>query len=653
MNPLLRESGQELDYAAISVDHIRGACDSAIQHAESTKQKILAAPDGQKWGRLYGFDDYFDHINQILGPLELLNEVRPDLSETCQVCITRLHNFLDETFLDESLFRALKAFQMTFATMTGAELILMERLLFAFQRNGLQLPEQQRQVFRALSQEITQLELAFQHAISDDATKLTFDQSDLLGVPENVCAHHKQADGSYVFPLVAPSVLPLLTFAECESTRKTTYLAYLNKAAPSNIDTLETLLQKRYEKAHLLGYETYADYELAEKMAQTPHNVNQFINDLHSKSHNKAKKDLEFILDKFELKALEPWNKSYYFEKARRAFYSVDQMAYRAYFPLEKVLAFLFQQSETLFDVSVCKADLPVWHESVRSFEVFQDKKLIARFFLDLHPRTGKYSHAACFGLSSGKETGTGYRTPEAALVCNFLPGQGDEPCLLTHDEVETVFHEFGHLWHQLLTQCPFSLLAGTSVLHDFVETPSQFFELWAWRKDSLKAMSAHWQTGEPLPDEMIERLLVSDRFNTGIDLQQQLFYSALDMAYHAVPIKKKLDTTAVIAKLQGEMTPFPYVENTHFQAGFGHLVGYAAGYYGYLYSRVFAEDLAEMVRQVLDQPGGPSVKELGRRLRKYLFGPGGGEDPHHILRALLGRDPDPNALLKRLAIVG
>jgi len=282
----------------------------------------------------------------------------------------------------------------------------------------------------------------------------------------------------------------------------------------------------------------------------------------------------------------------------------------------------------------------------VRGFEIFDGDRLIGRFYLDLFPRPNKYNHAACFGLRSGRLHGTGYQLPEAALVCNFPRPTAEKTSLLPHGEVETLFHEFGHLLHHMLTNAPLATFAGTSVVRDFVEMPSQIMEHWAWEKEALQRFAVHYLSGDPIPDDLVARMLAVKQLNSGIDVQQQLLYAAIDMTFHdGFESASAKDTTSLVQHLSERYTLFPLPEGTCLQASFGHLIGYAAGYYGYLWSRVFADDLYSVFKR-----DGIFSAETGRRFRQVLAA-GGGVDPMVLIEDFLGRAPNMDAFLAELGL--
>jgi thimet oligopeptidase len=321
--------------------------------------------------------------------------------------------------------------------------------------------------------------------------------------------------------------------------------------------------------------------------------------------------------------------------------YHLDAEELKAYFPLERVLQGIFGISRILFGITFREAAMPVWHPEVRTFELHGPEGLVARLYLDLFPRKHKYGHAACFGISGGSETGAGYRKPSAALVCNFPPPTSSQPSLLTHDNVVTLFHEFGHVLHHLLTHAALYSQSGTHVATDFVEVPSQLFENWAWEYESLKRFALHYKTGEVLPESLFEKMIAARNADSGLHIAQQLFYGTLDMTFHDRYDPTTTGTTEVVRRVQGEVSPYPYLEGTHMETSFGHLNGYAAGYYSYLWSRVYADDMYSAFRKK-----GVLNGETGRRLNEQVFSMGSSRDEGELIRTFLGREPDQRAFM-------
>jgi thimet oligopeptidase len=316
---------------------------------------------------------------------------------------------------------------------------------------------------------------------------------------------------------------------------------------------------------------------------------------------------------------------------------------------MNNVLNGLFSITQHLFNLQFVEVKNPsVWHPDVRMFEVMKDGKMISRFYLDLYPRQNKYGHAACFGIISGKMTDKGYQYPTASLVCNFPKPTKDKPSLMPHSDVETFFHEFGHVLHNMVTTSDLYYFAGTNVAQDFVEAPSQIFENWAWEYDALKLFAKHYKTGEVLPEALYQKMKASKNAGSGLTTLQQIFYGTLDMTLHDKfkPEGTTTTTTDVLKDLQNKITFYPYLQGSHMQYSFGHLNGYGAGYYGYLWSKVYAQDMFSIFKKngIMDQ-------KTGIRYRDIILARGASEDPMNLVKDFLGREPNQDAYLKDLGL--
>jgi thimet oligopeptidase len=418
---------------------------------------------------------------------------------------------------------------------------------------------------------------------------------------------------------------------------------------------LQNLLKARKEMATLLGYKSFAEYQVETRMAKQPETIWDFEDNLVEKVKEKARQDYDELLavkkehlKKEDVNVIQPWEASFYNNMLLVNNYQLDDAKLKEYFELKNVLDGLFKITQHLFDVQYEEVkDAQVWHEDVTMYEVKQNNKLIGRFYLDLHPRPNKYSHAACFPMVQGKLTNAGYQIPTASLVCNFPRPEKDQPALMPHSQVITFFHEFGHVLHNMLTTAELASFAGTSVARDFVEAPSQIFENWAWNYDALKLFAKHYKTGELLPKELFNKMVAARNVGAGLAASQQIFYGMLDMTLHdRFDPTADISTTAIVKDLQNNVTLYPYLEGTSMQAAFGHLYGYGAGYYGYLWSKVYAEDMFSLFEKngVMDQ-------KTGKRYREEVLSKGGTEDELQLVRNFLGREPNEEAFLKSLGL--
>ncbi|MEZ4751279.1 MAG: M3 family metallopeptidase [Bdellovibrionota bacterium] len=427
-----------------------------------------------------------------------------------------------------------------------------------------------------------------------------------------------------------------------------------NRGGDRNTDLLEQAIGLRHESAELLGKRTMPPSSWNSGWPKSREKVLAFLNDLIAKLKPKGEADLAEMLEfkrKDEPGATEilPWDWRYYDNQIKKEKYQVDHQKIKEYFPLATVNKGMFEIYETLLNVDFVEdTDAPRWHDSVLAYKVVDRKtnKHVASFYMDLFPRPGKYGHAAAFTLVSGYTRPDGsYQRPVSSIVANYNAPQEGQPSLLTHSEVETQFHEFGHIMHQVLTTAPYTTFSGTRVKRDFVEAPSQMLENWVWNKESLSKLSGHFQRPtETLPDELLDSLLKAKLANAGITYLRQLFFGMLDMTYHT---SASVNSTAVYEKLQKEIMLIAMPPGTQPQASFGHLMGgYDAGYYGYLWSEVFAQDMFTR----FEKEGLLNAK-TGADYRHWILEKGGTVDPSELIKGFLGREPNNVAFLESLGL--
>ena len=390
-------------------------------------------------------------------------------------------------------------------------------------------------------------------------------------------------------------------------------------------------------------------------MAKLPQNVWDFEDNLVEKLKEKARMDYDELLTVKRAKlgdesidVIQPWESGYYNNILLKEKYDLDQNLVKEYFPTDEVIDGLFQIAQHLFGVEFEEVKDPsVWHKDVRMFNVKKDGKIISRFYTDLFPRPNKYSHAACFPMIGGKETPEGYQMPVATLVCNFPAPTADVPSLLTHSDVETFFHEFGHVLHNVLTTTKLSSHSGTSVARDFVEAPSQIFENWTWNYDALILFAKNYKTGEVLPTDLFDKMVAAKNVGSGLSFTQQVFYGMIDFTLHdKYDPSSSTPTTEIVKELQNKITLYPYLEGTHMHAAFGHLMGYAAGYYSYLWSLVYAQDMFSVF-----ETNGIMDVTTGLRYRDIILSTGGSRDELGMVVEFLGREPNQEAFFKSIGL--
>ncbi|EMG47786.1 hypothetical protein G210_1760 [Candida maltosa Xu316] len=547
----------------------------------------------------------------------------------------------------------------------------LEKSITAFKRNGLALPEETREKVKKLQVELNNLRVQFAKNLNEDKGYVLFTKEELDGIPEDTLNQYEEVDGKLKVTFKYPDIFPVFKHANVSNTRKVANVAYGNRCV-ENGPILENIIKIRYEIAKLLGYDTYSDYVLEERLAKTKDTVLNFLTDLRGKltpvAENELKVLKEFKKEDLKARGLEPedefysWDYNYYNERLLEKKYKVDHVKIAEYFPLESTVAKMLGFYEKIFDIKFVKVNKPdpkaTWHEDVQQYAIYQNVKeggkaleFMGWIYFDLHPREGKYGHAANFGLGPGylEQDEKTRHTPITVLVCNFTKPSKDKPSLLKHDEVTTFFHELGHGIHNILSKTKYARFHGTHVERDFVETPSQMLEYWTWSKNELKELSSHYKTGEPISDELIDQLISTKHVNTGLFNLRQLFFGIFDMSLHTVSSQEDLDNLDIFKtwnKLREEVTLLPSDNNTtKGYASFGHIAGgYESGYYGYLYSLVYAADIYYSLFKE-----DPMNLENGIRYRDIILKPGGSKEIMDNLVELLGRKPNSEAFLQEI----
>lgn len=523
---------------------------------------------------------------------------------------------------------------------------LLEQLLRDYHRNGIDLPEAGQKRLRELNAEITKLGQAFEENLASGTRTIDATEKDLEGLPKPYLDAHKPGpDGKIKISTDYPDYFPVMQYAKNRAFALELFKTFDNRAADKNVALLDKLLAAREEKAKLLGYATWADYVIEPRMAKTPQTVATFLEGLRVHIEKKGASEMDELLAMHEklggkkTDKLPPSDRTYLEDRVRQAKYGLDSKEVSEYFEVTKVKNGILAITSKIFGITFRKADLPAWHADVEPMEVVDKSgKVIGRFYFDLYPRPGKYKHAAVFSIRDTKTMADGSRLlPIAAIECNFPKPGGASPALMSHQDATTFFHEFGHVIHHLLSKTETVTFAGTSVARDFVEAPSQMLEEWAWDKSTLALFARHYQTDKPLPDALYQKMVRSRGFGRALATQRQLFLAGLDQAYHTR--KTPMDTTAMLAEIQSKYTPFKYVEGTHFQGTFGHLVGYDAGYYGYQWALSIAQDLFTRF-----SAAGLLDEATARDYRERVLERGGSDDENELVKNFLGRAPSDAA---------
>ncbi|WP_338864125.1 M3 family metallopeptidase [Myxococcus stipitatus] len=515
----------------------------------------------------------------------------------------------------------------------------MEKVLRDFRRSGVDRDDATRARVKALNEELVRIGQEFSRNMLQDTRTVSLPPSALDGLPEDyVRAHAPGEDGKVTITTDYPDIIPFMTYSRDAKAREQMWRTFRQRGYPSNTDVLQRLVARRHELATLLGYRNYAAYATEDKMIRDENAAADFIARIADASGARMQRDYGLLLERKrrdtpDAARVDPWDQAYLEDRIKAEQYAFDSQAVRPYFEYSRVKQGMLDLTARMFGVSYRRVEnATVWHPDVEAYDVLEDGALKGRFYLDMHPRADKYKHAAQFTLTSGK---AGRRLPEGVLMCNF-PKPGTEPALLQHDDVETFLHEFGHLLHHIFGgHTRWSGVSGVRTEWDFVEAPSQMLEEWARDAASLRTFAKHYQTNEPLPEEMVTRLRRADEFGKGLWVRQQMFYAALSLElYRRNP--EGLDATALVRELQGKYTPFPYVEGTYFHLSFGHLEGYSSNYYTYMWSMVIAKDLFTVF-----QTKGMLSPEPAKAYRRAVLEPGGSDDAARLVHAFLGRDYD------------
>ncbi|MEZ4401116.1 MAG: M3 family metallopeptidase [Kofleriaceae bacterium] len=621
-------------------------CRGGIATAKQALPGVLAVTGPRSVDNtLAPLNQLFTALGNSMAAAGLYSEVHPDVDvqAAARTCEQEGSAFVTDLMLDRGLYDAIAAVDLAAADADTQRFA--SHMLRDFRQAGVDKDDATRTRLKQIDEQLTELGQQFSKNIASDVRAIEVDSpAALAGLPDDfIAAHAPGADGKIKITTDYPDYLPFMTYAEDDGLRRELYVKFRARADQANEQILGDVLDLRAEKALLLGFDNWADYVTADKMIKSGKAAADFIERVAKLAKKRAAKDYaellkeERTIDK-KAKLVEDWQKTYLENRVKKHKYAVDSKEIRPYFPFQQTLQGLLDITGAVYDLQYVKAtDATPWHPDVQVFDVMRAGTKLGRIYLDMQPRANKYKHAAQFTVKDGV---AGVQLPEGALVCNF-PG-GDE--LMEHDDVVTMFHEFGHLMHHILGgQQRWVRQSGVATEQDFVEAPSQMFEEWAWNHETL-ARFAKNADGQVIPAELVARMRKADKFGLGTQVAQQMFYAAISLKFHQVD-PAKLDQLALVKQLQAKYTPFRYVEGTRFHTSFGHLMGYSAVYYTYMWSLVIAKDM-------LSAFTGKSLMDttITYAYRDKVLAAGGTKDAADLVKDFLGRSYNFKAFEKYLS---
>lgn len=675
MNPLLEKFNTPFETAPfhlIENDHYLPAVQEAIKLAKEEIEAIksYALPDFDN--TIAALDLAGEKLNIISSIFFNLNSA--ETNDTIQALAREISPLLtahsNDILLDEALFNRIQQVyeQRNLIRLTEEQKTLLDKTYKAFVRNGAKLNDAQKVRLREIDKELSQLSLKFGENVLAETNKYELvveSEEDLAGLPDAIkegaaqTAEEKGKPGKWAFTLAFPSYIPFMTYAEKRELRKELFLAYNTRSSKGdeldNQQHIMDMLRLKNERVNLLGYKRYSDFVLEERMAKSAPKVMEFLHNLLEKAKPKALEEMAelaaFAKELDGLEKLEKWDFSYYSEKLKKQKYEVDDELLRPYFKLENVIQGVFTTAERLFGIRFIESpDIPKYHADVTTYEV-QDLEgnHVAVFYADYFPRPGKRNGAWMTSYRGQKIIKGEDHRPNVSIVCNFTKPTKTKPSLLTFNEVTTLFHEFGHALHGMLAKGNYESLSGTSVYWDFVELPSQIFENWCYEKECLDFFARHFESGEPISEDLIQKIKNAANFHQGYQTVRQISFGLLDMAYYGSDPSRITDIPAFEKETMSHTNLLPEVEGTLMSTSFSHIFqgGYAAGYYSYKWAEVLDADAFELFLEkgIFDQ-------ETATSFKNNILAAGGSEHPSILYKRFRGREPKPEALLKRAGLL-
>lgn len=642
--------------SALTVDGVTDMCDRSLARAEGLADGIrkLAGQEALTWETTFGvFDDIVEAVQEAAALPVLMSVTHPDavVRDAAKLCEPKADAFITKLFVDDAIAEVLTTFAKRTAGLPAAQGRFVEYVVREYRRNGLELGPEGRARLRELNERLTALGQDFDVALAETTLSLDVNLEQLKGLPQSYVDNHPASeDGRVRITTDYPDLVPVMRYAEDREMAERLYMLSESRGAEKTLPMLQEILKLREEKAHLLGYETWAEYILEPRMAKDVMTVRRFIDELHDGLVSKREEEVAILREaQRQLRpgsgdAIKASDAKYLEEYVRKERFSLDTQKLAEYFEKSRTQQGIMDIASRLYGITFTSVDVPVWHEDVEAFDVTNGKGVVGRIYLDLYPREGKYKHAAMFGLRDTRRLDDGsLKLPIGALVCNF-PKPGKAPALMSHEDVTTFFHEFGHLLHHIMSESELASFAGTNVARDFVEVPSQMFEAWAWDREALNSFAAHYVTGERLPDEMFAAMTEARKFGQAIATERQLFFAAYDFACHTR--SSDCDVEALTKEIYPMYSSFERVPGSRFPATFGHLIGYSAAYYSYQWALVIAFDVLTR----FEDEGMFNTQTAGD-YRTKILARGATDDEARLVEDFLGRPSTPDAYLRFLGI--
>ena len=614
------------------------AVDARLDRARDLRARLVGVKGKRTVANtLVPYDRLMRELDRAASATVLIQEVHPDstLRQAADRGDRKVSALATEISLDRRLFDAVRALEPSDADSVTRHYV--RRILRDFRLAGVDRDSATRARIQALREELVVIGQEFDRNIREDVRSVEVaSAAELEGLPDDyIAAHPPGPDGRIRLSTEYPDVFPVFTYARSDDLRRRLRAEFDNRAYPANLAVLDRMIARRHELARLLGFDSWADYALADKMAGSADTASAFIDRVVAASREAAEHEYQTLLrrkqqDEPAATGINRWEIAYLRELVRRSDYDFDSQEVRPYFPYERVKQGVLDLSARLFGVTFRPMkNAPVWHPSVEGWEMYEGGRLAGRFYLDMHPRPGKYGHAAHFRIRTGTTDGA---LPESALVCNFPGGEPGEPGLMDHAEVETFLHEFGHLMHSLLARQRWNGISGVRTEWDFVEAPSQMLEEWSWDPRVLAGFARHYQTGEPIPEDLVKQLHRATGFGRALDVRTQMTYARISLSFYDRP-PAKVDTDSIVDAVTQAYQPIPPMPGTHMQASFSHLNGYSAFYYTYMWSLVIAKDLFSRFDRSDMLAAQPAL-----RYRRLILEKGGSAPAARLVEDFLGR---------------